>query len=135
MSTYNEFEDLDSWKKARVLSQKVYKMTNKGSFHKDYKLRAQINDACDSITSNIAEGFERDGTKEQIYFMSIAKGSVAEVRSQLYTALDREYINNKEFEECRNLAREVGKLIGGFIRYLKNCGTTGRKYKKEKNMD
>ena len=97
MATIRRFEDIEAWKAARRLTQKVYAVSKCGDFRKDFALRDQIRRASISITSNIAEGFERDGTKEFASFLSIAKGSAGEVRSQLYVALDEGYINPDTF--------------------------------------
>lgn len=86
MGTLKTFEELDIWKKGMEITMKVYELSSTGFFSKDYALKTQIRDACISITSNIAEGYERDGVKEQIQFLYYAKGSAGEVRSQLHTA-------------------------------------------------
>lgn len=83
------FEDLEVWKEARRLTNRIYRMTQDAKFSKDFGLRDQIQRAVVSIMSNIAEGFERGGNQEFIQFLYIAKGSCGEVRSQLYVALDR----------------------------------------------
>lgn len=129
MGTINEFEDLETWKKARILQKEVFKLTKMMTFSKDFRLTAQINDATDSIMANISEGFERDGRKELIQFLSYAKGSAGEARSHLWTALDREYIDEKIFNNVYNLCKEVSRLIGGFLRYLKMSENKGRKFK------
>lgn len=92
---------------------------NKGSSN-DYKFNGQIQSAAVSIMSNIAEGFSRRSTKEFAQFLFIAKGSVAEVQSQLYVALDQGYINQEKFNELHSKSDEVARLISGFIRYLLN---------------
>lgn len=84
------FEDLEVWKSARELANKVYKVTANGAFSKDYGLRDQIRRAVVSIMSNVAEGYERGGNQELIQFLSIAKGSFGEVRCQLYVAGDQD---------------------------------------------
>jgi len=89
-------------------------------FGSDYRFRDQIQAAAVSIMSNIAEGFSRRTTKEFGQFLFIAKGSAAEVQSQLYVALDQSYINQEKFDELYSKSDEVARLISGFIRYLLN---------------
>jgi four helix bundle protein len=129
--TYSSFEDLEVWKKARELAKKVYAINREGTFSKDFKLRDQINASAGSIMDNIAEGFEREGQREFIQFLSIAKGSAGEVRSQLYRALDREHISREVFEALQGEAVALSKQLSGFIRYLKSSDYRGTKYVKE----
>ena len=89
------FEDLEIWKEARRLTQTIYQLTRDSRFAKDFGLRDQIRRAAISIMSNISEGFERGGNQEFIQFHYVAKGSCGEVRSQLYVALDQEYVDEK----------------------------------------
>ena len=107
------FEDLIAWQKARQLTKRIYGISKTGEFSKDFGLRDQIRRASVSIMSNIAEGFERGGRSEFHQFLVIAKGSCAELRSQLYVALDVEYIDLTVFEEVSRLAIEVSRLVGG----------------------
>ena len=111
--TINRFEDLIAWQKARQLVASVYQTTGKGAFAKDYGLRDQIQRSAVSIRSNIAEGFDRGSRPEFHKFLVIAKGSCAEVRSQLYVALDCGYITQQDFDTIVALAQEVAKIIGG----------------------
>lgn len=131
MATYKTFEELEVWQHARELARKIYAVTREGTFAKDFRLRDQINGSAGSVMDNIAEGFERDGKKEFIQFLSIAKGSAGEVRSQLYRALDRNHISNEVFKQLIEEARSLGKQIGGFIQYLSKSDYRGTKYVNE----
>jgi len=118
MPTVKSFEDLECWQLARVCQQKVYRLTRKSSFQEDKNLIWQIRKAAISVTSNIAEGFERDSNPELIQFLKIAKGSNGEVRSQLYVALDEGYIDQDEFQEMYAILKKTGTKIASFRRYL-----------------
>ena len=107
------FEDLIAWQKARELTREIYSITKVGKFEKDFGLRTQIQRACVSIMSNIAEGFDRASRAEFHQYLVIAKGSCAEVRSQLYVAYDVGYVSNKQFNKLKKLADEVSQIIGG----------------------
>ncbi len=128
MAKINSFEDIKAWQKARELNKEIYKVSNSGSFSKDFGFKDQIRRASVSILSNIAEGFERDGSKEFKQFLSIAKGSAGEVRAQLYVCLDLEYITKEEFEKLNSLVIETSKMISGFINYLKESELKGSKF-------
>jgi four helix bundle protein len=129
MATFNRFEDIVAWQKARVLCKLINDYTLKSSFSKDFKLISQIKSSSGSAMDNIAEGFERGGNKEFSQFLSISKGSAGETRSQLYRALDNEYISEEEFQEACNLADEVGKLTGALMNHLKSSELKGNKFK------
>ena len=107
------FEDLIAWQKSRELTRMIYKVSSAGAFSKDYGLRDQIRRASVSIMSNVAEGFERGGRKEFHQFLVIAKASCAEVRSQLYVALDAGYIPKPTFDNLMALSLEVTRIIAG----------------------
>ena len=111
------FEDLDVWKEARRLTQQVYGATEDSRFSRDFGLRDQIRPAAVSIMSNIAEGFERGGNQEFIQFLYIAKGSCGEVRSQLYVALDQEYVGRKLFDQMFNSLKRLSGMISNLIDY------------------
>lgn len=133
MATINKFEDIIAWQKARALADKVYSLSSSGEFGKNFDLRNQINRAVGSIMDNIAEGFGRGGRKEFINFLSISKGSLFEVKSQLYRALDRNYITNEMFNELYAEAEEVGKMIGALIVYLNKTEIEGEKFRNRNN--
>src|ERR1051325_2590934 len=107
------FEELIAWQKARFLTAQIYKVTGEGDFAKDFGLKNQIQRAAVSIMSNIAEGFERARPAEFHQFLSMAKASCAELRSQLYVAFDVGYLFEEEFNELMTLAQEVSRIIGG----------------------
>ena len=128
MATIQRFEELKSWQKARELAQEVYKLSKQGDFAKDFDLRSQIRRASGSVMDNIAEGFERGGKGELVQFLSIAKGSAGEVRSQLYRALDQAYTDQSTFDCLYNKSEDISKLITNFIIYLNKAGIKGTKY-------
>lgn len=129
MATYKSFEELPVWQIAKELSVLIYKTSCRGKFREDYGLKSQIQRAGVSVSSNIAEGFERGSKQEFIQFLYIAKSSCGELRSQLLIAKDIGYINNTDFETLMNSAKNVSKQISGFIEYLKTSGFKGQKYK------
>ncbi len=129
MSTFKRFEDFVAWQKARELTSEVYRHSNNGPFSKDYGLRYHMRRAAVSMMSNIAEGFERGGTKEFIQFLSVARGSAGELEAQLYVALDQAYIDEREFISLKNLAGSAKRLIGGLMKYLRQSEMKGYKYK------
>jgi four helix bundle protein len=124
-----KFEELESWKKARKLTNAVYEATGTGSFKLDFGLKDQIRRASISILSNIAEGFERGGDKEFSQFLAMAKGSCGEVRAQLYIAVDQGYLSQALFEKLSNNADEIGRLISGLMKYLSKSELKGSKYR------
>lgn len=113
------FEDTKAWQEARTLVKMVYEaVKSNNGFGSDYKFREQSQSAAVSIMSNIAEGFSRRSTKEFTQFLFIAKGSAAEVQSQLYVALDQDYISQEKFNELYAKSDETSRIISGFIQYL-----------------
>jgi four helix bundle protein len=129
MGKIQKFEDILAWQKARELTREVYAHSKTGAFAKDFGLRDQIQRASVSIMGNVAEGFDRGGDKEFIQFLSVSKGSCGEVKSDLYVALDQQYINPIQFNQLYNSADEVGRLLAGFMAYLKQSDLRGRKFK------
>jgi len=118
----SKFEDLRAWQQAHELAVLIYRLTEKESFARDFSLKDQIQRSAISVMSNIAEGFERYSRSEFRQFLSIARGSVGEVRSQLHLARSLTYLTNEEFEQAYNLCREVGNLVGGLRKSLKGGG-------------
>lgn len=129
MSSFRKFEDIEAWKLARVLANRIYDVTSINDFSRDFGLRDQIRRAAVSILSNIAEGFERDGDKEFLQFLYIAKGSCGEVRAQLYLAHDRKYLSDLQFNELFQQAQQLSRVLAGLIKYLRQSEITGTKYK------
>lgn len=113
MARIERFEDLIAWQKARVLTRDLYLVTRQEDFAKDYGLSGQIQRASVSIMSNIAEGVERYGVNELPHFLSVAKGSCGEVRSDLYVALDVGYLTQPDFDRLYTQVDEVGRVITG----------------------
>ena len=128
MATVRSYEDLDVWKRARVFANKIYDLSCEGSFARDYSLKDQINRSAGSIMDNIAEGFERGGNREFIAFLSYAKGSAGESRSQLYRAFDRKHIQKETFNELKEETLSIGKMIAGLMSYLKQSELKGSKF-------
>jgi four helix bundle protein len=129
LGTIERFEDFEAWKLAREFTSLVYTCSGAGNFGRDFALRDQIRRASISIVSNIAEGFERDGDKEFLQFLSMAKGSCGEVRAQLYLAFDQQYISEAVFQELTTKASQLSRVISGLMRYLRESQLSGKKYK------
>jgi four helix bundle protein len=129
MATFKSFEEIETWKKNKLLLKRVYSVSSDGNFSKDFHFRDHIRKTSESIMSNIAEGSDRDGNPEFIYFLKIAKGSAAELRSQLYVALDQEYIHESTFKQLYDSASEIGRMLGGLIKYLVKSRIKGSKFK------
>lgn len=119
----DRFEDLDAWKVARELANLIYALGRESGFSKDYSFKDKIQRAAVSVMNNIAEGFERGSNKDFAKFLFIARGSVGEVRSMLYLALDQKYITDEQFKEAYNLCVRDSQLCWGLIKHLqKNSG-------------
>lgn len=129
MASFERFEEIEAWQQARLLTNSIYDVSNEGSFARDFALKSQIRRACISITSNIAEGFERGSPTEFRQFLSVAKASSGEVRSQLYLALDQGYITKDQFEQMRRQLETINRKIFGLMKYLNNTNLIGTKYK------
>lgn len=128
MPNIDRFEDIEAWKRAREVTRRIYHFSSSGEFSRDFGLEDQIRRSSVSIMSNIAEGFERDGNREFINFLSIAKGSCGEARSQLYVALDQNFISVEDFEWTYDHLNQTGRMIGGFMNYLRQSELKGKKF-------
>ena len=129
MATVQRFEDLNVWKMAREFCRDVFRITCYEQFSKDFRLRDQIRGSSGSIMDNIAEGFERDGNKEFVQFLAMAKGSCGESRSQIHRAFDCQYVENEEYQTLCQKTIDMSKAISALINYLKQSDIKGRKYK------
>lgn len=113
------FEDIEGWQMARELTKSIYAITKQPLFAKDWELRNQIQSASGSVMHNIAEGFDAGSNPEFIRFLGYSQRSCTEVQSELYIALDQNYITKLEFNTLYEQADKTKKKIGGFIKYLK----------------
>jgi four helix bundle protein len=120
MTAFKSFEEIVSWQKARVLCKEIYILSSNDKFAKDFGLRDQIRRSAVSIIANIAEGYERKSDGDFKRFLNISKGSLAEVKSHLYIALDLEYISDDKFKKLASDIDEINKTLYGLINYLKN---------------
>lgn len=128
MATIKRFEDLEVWRLAFEVAGDIYDLTQRDSFSRDFALRDQIRRSSISVFSNIAEGFERDGNREFINFLSIAKGSCGEVRAQILFARDRGYISDAELGLMSEKLLRTSNQISGFQKYLRETQMRGRKF-------
>ncbi len=126
--TITSFEDLEVWKKSRSLTAKVYNLTSKDPLFRDFYLRDQLRKSAVSIMSNVAEGFERDGNREFLQALAIAKGSNGELLSQLIVAHDQGYLKQNEFQRLSVEIEHLGRMLGKLIRHLKTSPYRGKKF-------
>lgn len=125
--TVKSFEDLRAWQEGRKLVNTIYALTNSTAFRKDLALRDQIRRAAISILLNIAEGFARDTDKEFRHYLIQSRGSVAEMQSALYIALDQQYMLQSKFEEMYCAAESLGKMLTKLINYLSKASSYRKK--------
>lgn len=128
MATISRFEDLEIWKEARRLAKEIHNISIETELKSDFRFRDQIKSSSGSVMDNIAEGFERDGNLEFRQFLSVAKGSAGETRSQLYRALDYGYISEEKFEKLKSEYENLSGKIKNFITYLNKKDFKGNKF-------
>lgn len=128
MATISRFEDLEIWKEARRLAKEIQNISIETELKSDFRFRDQIKSSSGSVMDNIAEGFERDGNLEFRQFLSVAKGSAGETRSQLYRALDYGYISEEKFEKLKSEYENLSGKIKNFITYLNKKDFKGNKF-------
>ncbi|MBR1426236.1 MAG: four helix bundle protein [Paludibacteraceae bacterium] len=129
MATIQQLEDIQVWQLARDLAKDIYTITRHPQFTQDYRFASQIKAAAGSIMDNIAEGYGREGNKEYIQFLYIARGSTTEVISQLFRASDVGYISKEEFDTLVYKAKNISVKLNNFIHALKSTDLKGNKYK------
>ncbi len=120
MASFKRFEEIDAWTLGRELNLGVYRATEGGDFARDFALRDQIRRASISVSSNVAEGFARRSPADFARFLTIARASAAEVCSQLYLALDLDYIDQDDFDRLYRLAQRASGSCSALIRYLRS---------------
>ena len=131
MAKVERFEDLEIWQLAREICNKVHQIFETTSLGNNYARRNQMDKSSGSIMDNISEGFERNGNREFIQFLSIAKASCGELRSQLYRVLDRNHIDEDSFELLAEMVPLESKKISAFINYLSRSEYKGSKFNKQ----
>ena len=128
MATITRFEDLEIWQEARRLAKEIHFISIETELKNDFRFRDQIKASSGSVMDNIAEVFERNGNLEFRQFLSIAKGSAGESRSQLYRVLDFNYINDEKFNVLRIDYENLSGKINNFISYLNKKDFKGTKF-------
>jgi|ERR1044071_7070046 four helix bundle protein len=122
MSTVRKFEDFECWQLARKMDKELFPLTKQNGFERDFKLKDQILGSSGSIMDNISEGFGRRTNADFCRFLSYSHGSCDEIKSQLYRALDRAYINQAEFKSLYDQATVIAKKVGSLMSHLDSSG-------------
>lgn len=130
MATIKRFEELEVWQLSRKLNIKLNPLLEKLDATRNFPLKSQLDSAAGSVMDNIAEGYERGGNRELIQFLSISKGSLGEVRSQIYRVRDRNVITDEHFGELYSDCIDLASKLGTFMTYLSNSEFKGAKFHK-----
>ena len=133
MATVKSFTDLEIWKRSRILANRVFVLCKEDRLSKDFALKDQMNRSAGAIMDNIAEGFGRGSKLEFIQFLTIARGSIAELQSQLCRCMDRQYIISETLDTLYKECEEISKMITSFISYLNKTEFKGQKFKSRVN--
>lgn len=128
MTKFQKFEDIQAWQLAREIAMDIWTLIETTPLKEDFALRNQLNRSSCSIMDNIAEGTERNGNREFVQFLSIAKASCGEVRSQLYRAFDRKHITEEQLNSLLEKTVFEGKKLGALISYLNKSDQKGSKF-------
>lgn len=131
MARIERFEDLEVWKNARIICKFVEELFQTTGIGSNYRLRNQMEGSSGSVMDNIAEGFDRDGNREFVNFLSYSKGSVSELKSQTYRAFDKKLISEEQFKSLIEMCELEKNKIGAFMYYLKNSDIKGQKFKRD----
>ena len=129
MARIDKFEDLEVWQNARIICRFVEELFHTTEIGNNYRLKNQMEGSSGSIMDNIAEGFDKDGNKEFVNFISYSKGSVSELKSQTYSAFDKKMISEIQFKKLIEMCKLEKNKIGAFMYYLKNSDIKGQKFK------
>lgn len=128
MATIKRFEDLEIWQESRRLSKEIIDIAKNTELKTDFRFKEQIKSSSGSVMDNIAEGFERNGNMEFRQFLSVAKGSAGETRSQVYRLFDNEYINKEKLDFLISEYEKLSGKINNFITYLNKNEFKGTKF-------
>lgn len=130
MATIKKFEEIVAWQRARKMAKEIYLITRRETVKYDFSMKDQINGSIGSVMDNIAEGFERDGNKEFIQFLVVAKASAGETRSQWHRMFDRNYISTEEYNKGLTDLHGITYIISQLITYLQKSTLKGNKFHK-----
>lgn len=128
MAKIEKFEDLEIWNKSREICINIETLFETTNLGKRFSMKDQMDRSSGSIMDNIAEGFERNGNREFVNFLSFSKGSCGELKSQLYRALDKNLISQSEFDNLSVKIELVKNKIGAFMKYLNSTEIKGLKF-------